>query len=745
MPVQPISTASIREELDKILASVPFASADRSRALLRFVVEHALINQTDRLKEYTIGTEVFGRGDSFDPRTDPIVRAEASRLRGRLENFYAATGKDDEVEITLPKGSYTPQFIARAQNAAPPDLVPPIVESIPEPTVKPQSTTVASQFSIRSWLFAAAAVATAAAFAVWGVLLLRPPSAPRQVIQFEIPALPNTIFAPPISRQSFAISPDGTRLAFTLTGADGTSVWVRNLADLDQHRIAGSEGSWSLFWSPDSRSIYFTQKSLLKRTNLDTSTTQTVATLPYHAIYGTWRSNGDRLLYLGFPGPHELIPEDGPPQFTNDMEVRWAQFLPNSDRFLHVVFDTSRGKYQCVVTDFKSHQSTVLMDVDSRVQYAPSSHRGEPASLLFLRGGSLVAQGFDVDRLQLVGAALPIVDNIISFRPSAAANFSVSNTGILVVQTSFPTSELRWYNRAGDIVATAARPAPFVGSVRISANDGSVATGVWDANKGAADIWIFQHEGKDVRRLTFAPGGHYRPVWSPIDQRIAFGASQTAGPFLHFIDTVEASGNGDELPLKGTQTIPFPGDFQIPTDWSRDGRFIAYDTSLAEDERQLWVADSTTGVATSLSPKDVAQWGAAFSPDSHMLAFVSDQSGRPEVYVQAFESAPSPHLVGETHQVSRGGAWLVRWRPDGRELFYAGLDSKLYAVPLGPGVVSGEPKPLFLLPGNPKFDSPTDFQFDVLADGQRFVMTTAASATPPPYTVIQNWQDKFHH
>src|SRR5258708_3957976 len=111
MQATPISTESIREQLSKILASSLFANADRSRALLKFVVEQTVDERTDRLKEYTVGAEALGRGESFDPRTDTIVRAEASRLRGRLERYYAGEGKADPVEITLPKGSYIPRFL----------------------------------------------------------------------------------------------------------------------------------------------------------------------------------------------------------------------------------------------------------------------------------------------------------------------------------------------------------------------------------------------------------------------------------------------------------------------------------------------------------------------------------------------------------------------------------------------------------------------------------------------------------
>ena len=100
----------ILEQLERMLASETFAGAERSRVLLKFLVEHVLENQPDRLKEYTIGSEALRRGDSFDPRTDPIVRAEASRLRNRIQRYYATNGVADTVLITLPKGSYVPRF-----------------------------------------------------------------------------------------------------------------------------------------------------------------------------------------------------------------------------------------------------------------------------------------------------------------------------------------------------------------------------------------------------------------------------------------------------------------------------------------------------------------------------------------------------------------------------------------------------------------------------------------------------------
>src|SRR2546423_13588693 len=108
-----VAADAVRAELERVLASRAFAGATRSSQLLRHLVEETLAGRADRLKEYTIGTEGLGRGDGFDPRSDPIVRAEASRVRSRLDLYYAGEGRASEVALALPKGAYVPSFERR--------------------------------------------------------------------------------------------------------------------------------------------------------------------------------------------------------------------------------------------------------------------------------------------------------------------------------------------------------------------------------------------------------------------------------------------------------------------------------------------------------------------------------------------------------------------------------------------------------------------------------------------------------
>jgi Tol biopolymer transport system component/DNA-binding winged helix-turn-helix (wHTH) protein len=599
-----------------------------------------------------------------------------------------------------------------------------------------------------------AAVVVAALVIAGAVVLLRGGDAvaPPPAVQFVVTPPPGAIFSPPIARKSFAISPDGTRLAFIATGSAHPGIWVRDLSSVDPRPLPGTEGAWSLFWSPDSQSIFYSEKRAIKEANLESNSTRTVAALPAMAMHGTWRSKDNLLLYLSPTWSYEVATQTGANRLLPKTDMRWAQFLPDSDNFIHVVYDPVLAHYRAVATTFKTLQSVSLMETDSRVEYAPPRNANEPGYLLFLRGGSLLAQPFDAARLRLTGQAFPLVQNVTHFSPSATACFSVSNNGVLVYQIGSPSSELRWYDRGGRMVSTASHSAPFNGSLRISPDGESVAAELWNTESGGADIWVFGRNGRESRRLTYPPFVHTRAVWSPDGRRVVFGSSRTGAPQLA---TLNSDGSGTEQPMVSE---PEPGQapsdqIQVPTDWSRDGRFIVFDDSLGEEERAVWLLDVATHKIMPLLQNGSSHWGGAFSPDGHQIAFISDESGRPEAYLQGFEALPTPHLTGSRKQISHDSAWLVRWRPDGKEIFYVGLDARLYAGQIAKPVAGtngvtglvGEAKPLFQIPGNPQSGTSSDFQFDVSGDGQQFAMTTIASTAPPNFIVIQNWQTRFHH
>jgi DNA-binding winged helix-turn-helix (wHTH) protein/Tol biopolymer transport system component len=620
--------------------------------------------------------------------------------------------------------------------------------SLPGPDSSPARTNVPPSSSVsKKWVIGA--VIAAALVGGLAMLLKTPDRAAHlsvvgPVVEFSVAPPPGSIFAPPLSRQEFAISPDGARLVFTATGPNGTSIWIRELASLDMRPVAGTEGAWSVFWSPDSRSVYFSVKRVLKEANLDTGSTRSVGNLPFLAALGTWRAKGDLLLYLGPHSIYELNVANGALKSITGLDLRLPQFLPHSDHVLNLFVDPTAGGYRARVSGFESGTSAALMLTDSKVQYASPSHPGEPGMLLYVRQGSLLAQPFEAERSRLAGEPLPIAQNVVYFGPSAQASFSVSDNGALVVQSGWPLSELHWYDRAGREVGTLGQPAPYVGTLRISPDGRYVAAGIWTPASGAPDLWLFTTDGRESRRLTYPPASHARPVWSPDGNRLAFTTSRISAPFLATLALRETGGEQPVMNQASREEAIRANQIQMPTDWSRDGRFIAFDTGLGEEEQEAWLADTSNGNVMPLLRGESAHWAVAFSPEGRHIAFLSAESGTPEVYVQGFDPLSSPHLVGVPSQLSTGGAWFVRWRPDGRELFYVGIDNRLYAVPVRSGFQLGEPKALYRIPGIAQYGTTSDFQFDVSRDGQRFIMSTTGSVSAPPFTVIGNWQEKFH-
>ena len=226
----PIPPSSVAEQLERVLQSDVFRGTGRSSKLLRFLVEETVNGRAERLKDYTLGSEVLGRGDGFDPRTDPIARVEASRLRSRLELYYATEGASDSVVITLPKGGYVPRFEYRSPTAS-----------------SPTSTDIRHR---GSWIALALAAVTVVAGAVfWWRSTAAGPQPGEMRLEITTPATTDPV--------SLAISPDGEKLVFVASAGGPARLWLRPFNATSARPLAGTEHASLPFWSPDSKSIGF--------------------------------------------------------------------------------------------------------------------------------------------------------------------------------------------------------------------------------------------------------------------------------------------------------------------------------------------------------------------------------------------------------------------------------------------------------------------------------------------------------
>jgi eukaryotic-like serine/threonine-protein kinase len=565
-----------------------------------------------------------------------------------------------------------------------------------------------------------------------------PPELP-QVVQFRVAAPEGYLLQPAALRQGFSLSPDGSSLAFTALNSQGRfTLWVQELAGLEPKPVPRTEGIYSVSWALDGRSLFYTSGTELRRIALDGDTPLVLCALPPRMVAALPLASGETLL-TGSSGWFVVPPEGGQPRLVEGAKARWPQLLPDHEHLLSISYDAKTDRHRLLVSRYgDASPGHELLETDSRVQYVPSATRPESGYLLYLRAGNLVAQPFDPQALRVTGTPTPIASDIFFFRVSGAADFSVSGNGALAYQPTVGRSQLTWVDRAGREIAAVGPSNVVVKYARLSPDGRSIVASLYNLEKGASQLWTFDTANGVTRQVTALPGYVDSAVWSPDSKRLAYGRASDRPPLLY------VKGLNEQDPEEA-----LPQDrHQFPSDWSPDGRFIAYSNlEYANTEREsnsnlLLVDLENNRKVTPLLHSAFHEGGALFSPDGKWLAFVTTESGKPEIYVQAFEGGDNPRLQGERLQVSRGGAYQVHWRRDGRELFCFGIDNKIYAVPvtLGPRLTAGAPVELFALSRESTNVTPFPFGFDVSADGQRFLVPAVRDPRRPSIVVVKNWE-----
>ena len=588
-------------------------------------------------------------------------------------------------------------------------------------------------------LVAGLALAASLTLAYWLVNRSTQPIQTPKAMRFAV--LPPAGFAleGAASRQAFALSPDGSRLAFTAMDSSGSfSVFLRDFNSLEPRLVPDSQGAHTVFWPPDSRSLYMTAQGKLWRIPLQGFARVLLADSPSFMFSGAWL-NRDRILIGGFRASH-LVSTSGGPLERLKKNYWWPQMLPDGEHVLFAQRDIRTGHYRALVLRLRDFRVTNdLVETDSRVLYAASALTPGKGYLLYVRAGNLLAHPFDPRSLRLSGEAMPVASKVYFFVPTGAADFSVSNTGVLAYQSYVSRSRLAWVDRAGHELATIGPPNINLKSARLSPDGKRLATAIYDIERGQQDLWIFDLNTNTGRRLSSEQALRDAPVWSPDSTTLAF---------LHQADDMPPRVHMRGMGQNDREEATPAGDFQMPTDWSPDRRFIAFGNTgfprfANETQGDVWVFDLARGrKAVPLLTTRFHEANPAFSPDGKWLAFTSDESGRTEVYLQAFRSGDTPGLMGERHLVSSSGAQALRWRRDGKELFYLDLDGRVQAVPvrLSPKPEFGPTTALFTITTEARAAIHSVLGFDVSADGMRFIIPVVTRPESPSLVVIQNWE-----
>ncbi len=566
-----------------------------------------------------------------------------------------------------------------------------------------------------AWTVSALLLLAAAAFAVGFVL--RAPRPPDQVRFHMSPPSDLTLVGAP------RVSPDGKMVAFSAAEKGGSpQIWVRPMDALKAHVLPGTDGAqYRPFWSPDSRFIGFIAHGKLQKVGLTGAPPQTICDVPSGAD-GSWGSGGV-ILFDGRQGDpiRRVSASGGVPvaavKSSSGGTVAWPFFLPDGRHFLYFASGgQDKGHIMAGSLDAKVKPKELVAS-DSLGWYAP------PGFLLYVKNETLVAVPFDASDLKVTGEPVPVADNVNPIS-TGLASFSASDNGTLVYGAS-ESSENRivWLDRAGKEISEVGKPLG-VNTCALSPDGTRLAMSIRDAKSGRSDIWIRDLERGVTSRLTFDPKDEFAPVWSKDGKSVIF-ASDRGG--TNGIYEKSASGTGP------TKKIWTSQDRIIPGGLSPDGRFLAVNR-WAQGTVQTWILP----MAGSKKPyaflhASFPEGMPVFSPDGHYMAYVSNETGRFEIYVRRF---PGP---SGKWQVSAEGGIDPQWSADGRTIYFRSLNSKLMAAPVTPGAgfQAGVPMALFTA----EFTAGTGVdQYQVSRDGKKIlIITPTERQKTSPITVILHW------
>jgi eukaryotic-like serine/threonine-protein kinase len=587
---------------------------------------------------------------------------------------------------------------------------------------------LSSRYLRPGWLVTGAAVLLALVLAAAYVILT---ARPNPVVQSFILPPPGKSFitisptaGPP------AISPDGTRLAFTARDDKGKAMlYVRPLSSLTAEPLAGTEDAGYPFWSPDGHEIGFFAGGKLKKIDASGGPPQALSDAAI-GRGGAWSKEG---VIVFAPGPaHPLLrisAAGGATEPASKLDVargenshRWPYFLPDGRHFLFWA-RSSRGilEHTVYVGSLGSLDAKPLMKSELMALYVPDY-------LLFLRDQTLMAQPFNARRLETTGAPVPIAEHVATNSTTNRPIFSASDNGTLVYQAGGAQGgwRLLWFTRDGKQTGSVADLDRYFDPA-ISPDGTRVAAGLI-TGQGTGDIWIFDLLRGTKTRLTFGPSIQRFPVWTPDGKTIFYGSN---GKGAYHIYAKAADGSGPEQTVLESDIA-----YEFPEGFSPDQRYLVY-MRVATD-RQTGADIWALPLFGERKPFPVVQTAfndlnPAVSPDGKWMAYENNESGQAQVYVTPFPGG------GVKWQASTNGGVIPSWRREGKELFFLDPADNVMAVDVdtsGNTVRMGTPHALFHAPGIQSQQGP----YTVTADGKKFLINSGdVKEESQPFTLVQNW------
>ncbi len=563
-------------------------------------------------------------------------------------------------------------------------------------------------------------VGVALGTAFWSLVSV-PPSPP--VTRFSVPGPDRDAVTG--SRKVLALSPDSSHIVYVAND----KLYLRSLNQMEATPIRGTEGAQHPFFSPDGQWLGFWAGGDLKKVSLGGGPPQKLCSTG-NPTGVTWGAD-DHIFFTvsGFDSIMRVPATGGELQEVisagSTESIGYPEILPDGDTLLFVV-TTGAGfdNMQIVAQSLNTNERHVLVNGGSDPRYLPTGH------LIYFREDTLLAVPFDPASLEVKGNSVPLVENASRVAGWRSAHFSVSPSGGLVyipfdsiITLNRP---LVWVDRSGNASPLTEERRGYM-SPRISPDGKRIAIDIVQV-AGIAHTWLYDVETRSLSQFTFElTVPFHSPIWSPDGERVTFRDTRggSAGIFWK-----PADGSSDaELLLQKDGTV-------YATSWSPDG-VLAFFQNL-ESGRDIWLLDEN-GTAEPFLDSPANERAAMFSPDGNWIAYVSDESGRNEVYVR-----PYPGTGGGRRRISSNGGREPVWRPDGKELFYR-VENKMMSVGVETTPSFTHRAPIELFEG--EYRAGLNFSwYDIHPDGDRFLMVAPGeietTSETPQINVVLNWSEE---
>ena len=507
---------------------------------------------------------------------------------------------------------------------------------------------------------------------------------------------------------------------------NGTRLWVRRIDGLAVDPVPGSEGAHEPFWSPDSRQIAFFTKDKLLTVPAAGGRIQEIGEVQ-DARGGAWSAQNVIIFAPASAGPlMKVAATGGTPTPVTVLDTsraetghRFPSFLPDGDHFLYSALPAHAGSFDVFIGSVSGAPATFLTKAESAPVFAA------PGFLLFERRSGLFAQHFDAGRRAVVSDPQPLEDlpGGVSAQYFGNHAVSVSTTGTMAYLSAPPINTgLAWFDVSGRETGRVALPAAPYEAVVLSP-DGRRAVAERRTGPAVADLWTIDLVRGGATRLTNATAVNVNAVWSPDSQRIAY-SSDRDGPQNLYLASANSAGSGELL-------FKSPSLFKQPQSWSPDGKYVVYTDASPVTNLDLWVIPVDGGrqpIPYLQSPAN--ELGGRVSPDGHWMAYLSDETGQYEAYVQAF---PTPRTKFRLTTTGSNGVW---WRKDSKQLLIVSNDfSTIFEADVEPGPEFSATPPRIV--GH----LPKGIQFvDVSSDLQRLLALRIEGGTASmSVTLVQNW------